>query len=185
MKVSHLTKKYADHVVFQDQSFCFEEGKINVLTGPSGSGKTTLLRLLCGLEKADAGDLSDFAGKRFSMVFQENRLCMNLSCSANVRLVADKESADRILQAMGLGAWLKQPVKHLSGGMQRRVALARALAAPSDILLLDEPFTGLDDETKEEVIGIFLQLAKGKTSILVTHDMREVTLLGDVRMVTL
>ncbi|MDD7201796.1 MAG: ATP-binding cassette domain-containing protein [Sphaerochaetaceae bacterium] len=185
MTISHLSKSYGKHSVFQDRTFTIEEGKINVLVGPSGSGKTTLLRIICGLEQPDSGDLSALRGKRFSMAFQEDRLCKNLSASANVRLVSGPETADRILTELGLGDSLKQPVKYLSGGMQRRVALARALAAQSDILLLDEPFTGLDDETKEEVIRLFLELAQGKTTILVTHDTREVALMGDVRMIRL
>lgn len=185
MTIRNLTKRYGSKTVFQNQTFTIDEGAANVLVGPSGCGKTTLLRLISGLEKPDAGDLSEVAGKRFSMVFQENRLCMNLSASANVRLVASQETADRILTQLGLGESLRQPVKYLSGGMQRRVALARALAAQSDMLLLDEPFTGLDDETKEEVIRLCMRLVKGKTTLLVTHDMREVAMLGDVRMIRL
>ncbi len=110
---------------------------------------------------------------------------MNLSSSANVRLVCNEEKADMLLSKLGLGEWLIKPVKYLSGGMRRRVALARALASPCDVLLLDEPFTGLDEKTKSTAIRVLCEETKGKTIILVTHDKEDGSLMGDVRMVNL
>lgn len=185
MHASHLSKRYGDHVVFRDADFRLVEGKVNALVGPSGSGKTTLLRLFAGLESPDAGNLDDFRGLRISMVFQEDRLCRNLSASANVRLVADQEKAEAILTALGLGADLRKPVRFLSGGMQRRVALARALAAPYDLLLLDEPFTGLDAETKDEVIAVVRRMTRGSTVVLVTHERKEIAALGEANLLSL
>lgn len=183
--VRHLFKSYGEKKVITDLSFTLEEGRLHAVRGPSGSGKTTLLRLLSGLEEPDSGDVSSLAPLKKSMVFQENRLCMNLSALANVSLVSGRRTAEDILVSFGLGASLHESVRYLSGGMQRRVALARALAAPFDILFLDEPFTGLDAETKGEVIAATKKLCRGRTIVLVTHDASEIEAMGTAEMISL
>ena len=155
------------------------------MMAPSGAGKTTLLRILAGLEKVDSGQIEGLEGLRISMVFQEDRLCENLSASANIRLVRgkkpwgrDKKLEAKISKAVGLGGCEDQPVREFSGGMRQRTALLRALYSEWDVLFLDEPFKGLDEETKELVIEYTKKQCFGKTVIFVTHDRSEAGKMG-------
>jgi NitT/TauT family transport system ATP-binding protein len=171
--IHKLSKCFGDKVIFNNAEFLFKGGETNAIVGASGIGKTTLLRILLSLETPDSGDISSLHGLRFSAVFQEYRLCENLSASANVRLVTTREQGDELLKELGLKESISLPVREFSGGMKQRVSIARALAAPFDILVLDEPFTGLDDDTKERTIACIKRHTKGKTIILVTHDAKE------------
>ena len=148
------------------------------LWGPSGCGKTTMLRLLAGLEKPNAGTVNGV--ERVSMVFQEDRLLPWLTALQNVMIVDVAESVARdYLVALGLTEEeiLSLP-EHLSGGQQRRVALARALAAESDCLLLDEPFNGLDENTWQNVVPLIAAYAVHKPVVLVTHIREQAEALG-------
>lgn len=177
----HISKKYGEKTVFKDFSHNFPKGCVTCVMGPSGCGKTTLLSLLLGLEAPDEGLISGMEGLSKSAVFQENRLCENVSAAANLRLVnpgLSRKQAQEALTALGLGDSLHQPVKEFSGGMKRRTAILRALAAQYDILLADEPFKGLDDDTKRRVMELFKEKTQGKTVILVTHDMSEADFFG-------
>lgn len=189
LHIENLTKRYGDTVVFDRFSCILHPGEVNVLFGASGSGKTTLLRLLMGLEKADAGSLDSFKNIRFSAVFQEDRLCNNLSTFSNVKLVVESSvSSEQItsaLDAVGLGKAIRKPAKELSGGMRRRVALVRALLATYDVIVLDEPFKGLDDMTKKQVIAYAAEATKDKTVILVTHDEEEAKLMQGKHIINL
>lgn len=160
------------------------------MMAPSGAGKTTLLRILAGLglEKVDSGQIEGLEGLRISMVFQEDRLCENLSASANIRLVRGKKpwgrdkkleaKISKAMAAVGLGGCEDQPVREFSGGMRQRTALLRALYSEWDVLFLDEPFKGLDEETKELVIEYTKKQCFGKTVIFVTHDRSEAGKMG-------
>ena len=111
-----------------------------------------------------------------SAVFQENRLFEDFSALSNLAAVSPKASREemaRHLTALGLGDSLSAPARTLSGGMKRRVAIARAVLAPGEILVLDEPFTGLDRETKGVVLDYLKAHTKGRTLLLVTHDPAE------------
>ena len=139
------------------------------LWGPSGCGKTTALRLLAGLQKPDSGRVG--GAHRVAMVFQEDRLLPWRTALENVTLTgADETAARDLLATLGLTAEeaMAYPT-HLSGGQQRRVALARALAAESDLLLLDEPFNGLDEGTWQDVVPLIKKAAKTRLVVLVTH----------------
>ena len=174
--VEHLSKSYGSKAVFTDFSANFFYGEITCLMGASGAGKTTLLRLMMGLEKPDAGAVRGIEGHAIGAVFQEDRLCENLSAISNIRLVAAQRTKAEVLAALqqaGLGDCLLQPVRELSGGMRRRVALLRALLSGAEILFLDEPFKGLDDETKITVMQMTKQYAINRTVIFVTHDEKE------------
>lgn len=154
-------------------SYDFPYGRATCVMGESGAGKTTLLRLLMGLEQPDGGSVEGFLECSMSAVFQEDRLCMNLNAESNVRLCCPKERRGEIvplLDALGLGGSTAEPVSLLSGGMRRRVAIARALLAQYDVLLLDEPFRGLDAHTRDTVADKLLDMTRGKTVICVTHD---------------
>ena len=127
-----------------------------------------------GLIVPDSGQvLCEFPDPKRSVLFQENRLCENISALSNLRFVCSLRTKRQMAQALtqaGLGESLHLPVKNLSGGMQRRVALVRALLADFDLLFLDEPFTGLDEQTRDRLLPLIAQYAVGKTVLLVTHD---------------
>ena len=145
------------------------------LLGPSGCGKTTLLRLLAGLLRPQSGSVSGLP-RRPALLFQEDRLLPWLSVLDNVAAVSTPEQARRWLEAVGLETELQAKPGTLSGGMRRRVALARALAYDGDWLLLDEPFTGLNPELVEDMSR--LCLSRGLPILAVTHAQRDAELLG-------
>ena len=140
------------------------------LFGSSGLGKTTILRLIMGLEKPDAGTVQVDSGK-ISAVFQEDRLLPFKTVLENAELFAPKEIAAKILSQLGLGDDMEEYPSELSGGMARRAALARALAADRDIYILDEPFDGLDKENAAAAVSVINERTVGKTLVLVSHDI--------------
>lgn len=177
----HISKAFGEKQVFQDFCCRFPEGKISCILGPSGCGKTTLLRLVSGLEKPDSGEITGTEAQKNSAVFQENRLFENLTVEKNLMLTARKgftrADAHALLRELGLETEARKPLNTLSGGMQRRVAVARALAADYDLLLLDEPLTGLDGDTRRTVLEVIRRHSAGKTCIWVTHEPADAVLL--------
>lgn len=172
---------YGEKPILRAVSASFPLGKAYAFIGPSGCGKTTLLRLVAGLEKPQTGTVCVPLNCQTAVVFQENRLLPWLTVRKNIRLVMpipNDSLVEQCLSAVELTAEAEQYPASLSGGMQRRVALARALAYGGDILLLDEPFTGLDDALKERIAKKFCERFAGKTIFLVTHSSEEATLLG-------
>lgn len=187
--VIDLSKAFAGVTVLDHFSAVFPAQSISVIMGPSGSGKTTLLRLLMGLEQPDSGQIVDLPA-RVSAVFQEDRLCLSFSAVANVRMVTGPSVSRAIIEQhlhmLGLAGSIHQPVRLLSGGMQRRVCIVRAMLADSDLVLLDEPFKGLDSETKKHVMDYVRDQAGQRTVIVVTHDAREAAALApEVRLIRL
>lgn len=181
--VTNLNKVFEDKWVIRDFSAVFPGEKISCVAGTSGAGKTTLLNILMGLIPPDSGSITGIEGLRLSAVFQEERFCENLSAVRNVALVmpgkADKTAIESELYALGLTpADVYTPIHTLSGGMRRRVAIARALMADYDLLIMDEPFKGLDDAVKQQVIDHVRRRTEGRTVILVTHDLREADHMG-------
>ena len=164
--------------VLRDISLEIPEGGRLCLTGPSGEGKTTVLRLLLGLEKPRRGTVSVPEGTAFSAVFQEDRLLPWKTALENVALFSDGETARRCLAALGLSDSLAAMPDTLSGGMKRRVALARALAHPFDVLVLDEALTGLDGGTKTQCRAAIDQAVGHRTLVMATHDESEAAALG-------
>lgn len=189
LHIQNISKRYGDTLVFDRFSCTLYPGEVNALFGSSGSGKTTLLRLLMGLEEADEGTMNIGEALRISAVFQEDRLCNNLSAFSNVKLVVEPSVTSAQIQdalcAVGLKDAVRKPAKELSGGMKRRVALVRALLATYDLLVLDEPFKGLDEGTKDQVIAYTLESIKGKTVILVTHDADEAKMMHAKHIINL
>lgn len=179
MEVKNLFKAYGDRPVLENVSFTVGVG-VTALWGPSGVGKTTLLRLLLGLEKPDGGRLVG-TDLRWSAVFQEDRLLEGLDAAGNLRFALgpayDTRAAEAMLEELGLADVGSKPVGAWSGGMKRRLALARALLAPSEAIALDEPFTGLDEENRQRAIRAIRRAAETKPVILVTHDRTELNLL--------
>jgi NitT/TauT family transport system ATP-binding protein len=190
IRADHISKRYGELRVLEDISLTLAGGNVYCLTGASGRGKTTLLRLILGLEPADDGEIHYFSSlssgqdvsPRFSAVFQEDRLCETFSPLDNVLLTAKKcysrsevrEELCRLLPE----ECLTRPVHTLSGGMKRRTAIARAMLAPADIILMDEPFTGLDEDTRHHVIRYILDRRDGRMLLLSTHQEEDIRLLG-------
>ncbi|HWP51716.1 MAG TPA: ATP-binding cassette domain-containing protein [Clostridia bacterium] len=176
-----MTVRFGEHTVLQNFSHCFGAG-VTCILGPSGCGKTTLLRALMGLIIPDTGRMfCDITAPKRSVMFQENRLCENMSAVSNLRFVCPgrtRSDMERALTQAGLGGSLYLPVTNLSGGMQRRVALARALLADFDLLFLDEPFTGLDDKTRNSLLPLITQYAANRIVLLVAHDETVAQKLG-------
>lgn len=179
--IKDLSKSYDGRAVLSGFSAVLPAGEISGLMAPSGGGKTTLLRLLLGLERADGGSIDGLDSLRLSAVFQEDRLIEELSAEANIRLVNPKltrADTQKALEELGLGAACGRHARELSGGMRRRVAILRALLAEYDFLALDEPFKGLDAETKAGVMAYTRKRCKGRTVLLVTHDESELDAMG-------
>ena len=188
--ITDINKTYGEHRVLEHFSLHIEEGRTTCIMGRSGCGKTTLLRILMGLEQADEdfGRSREMAAMKKSAVFQEDRLCENLSVMANIRLTCPDRTKAQIQEEMrevDLEGCAGQPVHELSGGMKRRVALLRALLAPGDILFLDEPFKGLDEETRQKVIAYTARKCQGRTVLFVTHDEREARLMKAAAVISM
>ena len=175
-----ISKSYGTHAVLRALSLRIPSGSVFGIMAPSGAGKTTLLRLIAGLERPDEGRILGADG-RIAMVFQENRLLPWGTAAGNIRAFCPGLRREEILCALsdvGLEGCADLPVPSLSGGMARRVALLRALLSAWDILLLDEPFKGLDDDARQLAIDAVLRRRAGRTVLLVTHDLCEAQALG-------
>lgn len=188
IELVRVSKSFGDKQVLKDCSISFPCGQKTVILGPSGYGKTTILRILLGLESPDEGDILGLETQMMAAVFQENRLCDALSVYKNLQIVAKEKTAAEIeqaLQSFGLNPPYDLPVANYSGGMQRRVALLRALLVSSTCVIFDEPFKGLDQETKQLIIAKTLKHIEGKTAIFVLHEPDEVKLLQPDQIIRL
>lgn len=175
--IENLNKSFEDKVVLSNFNANFKEKNITFIMGTSGVGKTTLIRILMSLEKADSGEIKGLSDKRISAVFQDDSLCENLSVLLNIKLVCDNIrnlEIEEALKLLDLEGCLYKRVKELSGGMKRRVAILRAMLYDFDLLIMDEPFKGLDEETKNKVMSFVINRIKNKTAIIVTHDKEDV-----------
>ncbi len=167
-RLNGVCKSYGETQVIRNLSVTYAPGESVFLTGPSGSGKTTLLRLLSGLERADGGSIEGCV--RVSLLFQEDRLFEQCSAAKNVELVTgNAQTARKALEQVLPADALDRPMRELSGGMKRRVALVRAMEADSEAVLLDEPFAGLDEETITRVSTYIRKRQAGRTLLIATH----------------
>ena len=175
MKLENITVRYADKLVLDRFSLDIGSG-VTCLSGPSGCGKTTLLRVAAGLLIPDEGTVTG-RPSRISFMFQEDRLFPWLTALENIELVCrDRDKALRCLEAVELGSEAGSLPSSLSGGMKRRVALARALAFECGLLLLDEPFKGMDPDLTRRLIPLITSL--DVPVIAATHSEEELALLG-------
>lgn len=181
LRVGDLGKKYHDHWIFRHVEQEFHGGEPYVLDTPSGSGKTTFFRCLCGLERPEEGEVSGI--DTFSVQFQEDRLCEDYSAVKNLEMVlGDAALAREILAQLLPEEALDQPCRELSGGMKRRVSLVRAMEAGAQCVLLDEPFTGLDEENRKKAEAYIRRKAGGRIMMLATHIRPGEELSQTVRM---
>lgn len=181
-----ITKKYGDNTVLDDFSLELKKNSPTVIMGESGCGKTTLLRIAAELEKSDSGEFNS-NGEKIAYTFQESRLLPWKTALDNVCAVLKKEQrplAEKYLSLVGLDVEIdgKKFPSELSGGMRQRVAFARFLAyveaTDSSILLLDEPFSALDDATAEKMAKLLIEAARDKYLLVVTHDDADAIHLG-------
>ncbi len=175
--------------IFLHFSTRFEEGRITAVIGPSGCGKTTLLRLIAGLLSPQFGNIQT-QRSRIGFIFQDFGLLPWLTVERNVGLGLEalgvpieerRKRVNDILEELGLSQWRKAYPVRLSGGMQQRVAVARALALDADLILMDEPFSSLDALTRESVQDMLrtIQHTHHKTIVIVTHSIEEAVYLAD------
>ena len=171
IRFEQVSKRFGRKMVLEQIDWQIHDHEIWRIEGASGLGKTTLLRLLMGLERPSSGQIITSESVRFAPVFQENRLLPMQNAIENVRFVCDldTEQIRSLLCELIAPEDCEQPVGTLSGGMQRRVAIARALAVPADVLVLDEPFTGLDETNIARTAQCILKHAADKTIILSSH----------------
>ena len=186
VRVRGVCKSFGALRVLENVSFQMDEGDTWCLMGPSGAGKTTLLRIMLGLEAADDGAVEGLDIGDASVVFQEDRLCNALTPIENLALVMPGRASRRELRALLSeilpSEALDKPVINLSGGQRRRFSLARAMAYPGTMVVMDEPFTGLDMQTKRTVIDFVLRHLNGRTLLVSTHGERDAELLGARRV---
>ncbi len=182
ISINNISFSYEDKTIFNKYSTTFKAGELSIIMSPSGSGKTTLLFLISGLLTPDSGSITyPVISPRFSFVFQDNRLIENSSVISNIKLVNPSIANTNIsecLHALGLYNYEYKKVRNLSGGEKQRVAIVRALMAEYDILLMDEPFTSLDNDTKNIVMDYIKKRTAQKTVLLVTHNQTEADILG-------
>ena len=184
IQLTNICKSYGSPPtpVLTDVSLTFNEG-ITCIMGASGIGKTTLINIISGLVRHDSGHITGLDGKKISMVFQEDRLLSWETALTNVLFVTKphkKNMAKELLTQAGLADSMHKKVHELSGGMKRRVCICRALAAEYDVIILDEPFKGLDSGTKPVIMDMVKKYTTGKTVICITHDAHEAKALGEV-----
>lgn len=181
IRLSHVYAGYPEKDVLKNLSLTFPETGAFALMAPSGFGKTTLLRVLSGLLPIQKGEISGLENKKIAFLFQEDRLLPWLSAQKNVEIVSDAAAAARWLKEMEIPDAAVRP-HEMSGGMQRRVSLARALAFHGDVLLLDEPFKGLDEALRARIAARIKNAAS--LTVLSVHDPAEAALM-DARIIRL
>lgn len=176
IKFNGVCKSFGEKAIVHNCNWEFGEG-VTFLVGDTGKGKTTIMKMIMGLEQADSGSV-ETKGK-ISPVFQEDRLLENTDIENNVRYVSDAPLNMELVCELELTEYLGVPVRKLSGGTKRRVALLRALSVDFDILLLDEPFTGLDVSIKSKTMDVIRKYTAGKQVVISTHDKDALKYMGD------
>ena len=195
ISLSNICKKYDENIIFDNYSLDIEQGEFVSIMGKSGAGKSTLLNIIGLLEKPDSGDIvingvknpkfqsstgTKLLRHHISYLFQNYGLVENETVEQNLKvgtrylkLKKDEENKkiSEALEFVGLQGYEKKKVYKLSGGEQQRVAIARVMLKPSEIILADEPTGSLDSENRDMVLSLLTQLNKqGKTVVVVTHD---------------
>lgn len=175
LNIENLSFSYGDKIIIKDFSLEIPEKGVFAIMGPSGCGKSTLFSLISGLLKPDSGSIKCHAQK-IAFAFQDARLMPWMTAAENVNFVLGGKKntvvkAISALEEVGLGEDADKYPDELSGGMQKRVSLARAFVTDADFFLLDEPFTGLDSERKRNIITKVKEIGKKSSVLLITHDI--------------
>ena len=183
IEIQGISMAYGEKVIFDRFSLSLPAAGCYAVLGPSGRGKTTLLRLIAGLETPQAGSVHVPRDLRIAFCFQEDRLLPWKTVLENVALVCnDSLKAKHWIKRVGLAGEENSYPASLSGGMKRRASLARALAYDSDILLMDEPFRALDEQTHAQMLALVRDAAKGRLLLLVTHDEADAEGMNVIRL---
>jgi len=179
IQLKNISKKFGDKKVLDKVNIIFNE-PITCIMGTSGVGKTTLVNIILGLTKQDEGEITEIKDKKIGVVFQDDRLCENIDTIKNIELVCNngKKEIEKEIENIGLKDVANKPVIALSGGMRRKVCILRALFFDSDIIIMDEPFKGMDDETRENTIEYVKKSLKNRKLIVITHNKEDVEHLG-------
>lgn len=186
VELKNVTKKYDGKTVLENLSLKPQKNSPIVIMGESGKGKTTLLRIAAGLEKADSGEVIS-SDEKIAFMFQEPRLLPWKTALENISVILPKSEqhlAEKCFTAVGLDISTdREKYPHeLSGGMKQRVAFARFLAyaeaSGATLLLLDEPFSALDDENAKRMASLLKDFAKDKTLLVVSHDQTDAETLS-------
>lgn len=185
--IKGISKKYGELAVLERVSIDFASGGTTCILGPSGCGKTTILKILSGLEVSDTGTVEGFAEGDISIVFQEDRLIPWKTVDENLEFVLSGrrelkgKAVEEYLDRLGLLEYRDYYPSKLSGGMRKRIAILRALLYPSEVMLMDEPFSSVDVSNKSLTMGFFKELMaeEKRTCIIVTHDLEEAIELGN------
>lgn len=184
LELKDVSKSFGDKSVIRHLSYTFPERGVVAVTGESGSGKTTLLNMLLGLIAPDSGEV--LGRGRMGAVFQEDRLIPSLSVTGNLTLIGcGVAEAHAHLEELGLYPDRDSSVGGLSGGMKRRLAVARAVIYLSPMTALDEPFKGLDAGTRERVAAYILRRCADRLIVLVSHEAEEIRLMRPVDIINL
>ena len=160
IQLKNIQKAFDDKIVLSSFSCAFQKGHAYWIQGPSGTGKTTLLRMICGLDKPDNGEILFTEKPSFSMVFQEDRLIEDLDAVDNILFTNPSSKRSQCIEELSSlleKDQLSKPVRELSGGMRRRVCIVRATMHPSNIILYDEPFAGLDADNRDKALSYILK----------------------------
>jgi len=178
IRINNISKSFENTRVLSGVTCEFPSGATTAISGPSGKGKTTLINIILGLMKPDTGSVEFTGSKRMACVFQEDRLIDHMTAVQNLQLTSP-HGADipAALRALGLDPENTEKVAKYSGGMRRRVAIARAVLSKPDILILDEPFKGLDEDTRHDAAEYILKNCADACRLLVTHDPDEMELM--------
>ena len=187
IEISGLEKSFGDKKVLDGLDLTLPLCEISCIMGESGCGKSTLAKILMGIYEADGGTVVGLPTK-IAAVFQEDRLCEDFSALTNAKMAArgvTRQQIEADFAALGLDGAQKTPARELSGGMRRRVALIRAMRSDAELIILDEPFAGLDEQTHAAAAEYVKNTRGGRTVIVVTHDAGDAELLGAAQTVKL
>lgn len=180
--LENISKSFGGTKVLSDLNLIFRADGAYCLMAPSGTGKTTLLKLLMGLIPPDGGHIHGLSDKKAAAVFQEDRLLEDCTALQNLRFVTGSLYPNALLEQKLTGLLpkdcLNRPVSEFSGGMKRRLCILRALLSPSDLILMDEPFTGLDLEAKMKAIDFIKANTADRLLIVATHNAEDAVLLN-------
>lgn len=184
IKFNNVSKSFESKKIIENLNLEFPKKGVVCLFGESGIGKSTVLNLISGIIKPDSGEIKEIENKNFSYVFQDDRLIEWLNVLENVMIVINRgqtseknKIAEDFLNKFELLDFKNKYPQELSGGMRRKLSIARALAFSGDVFLLDEPFKGLDEKSKQKAANIILSNAKNKLVILVSHEENEIKLM--------
>ena len=171
-EIKNIYKSFNNKMVLKNISYKFPDNGLVWIKGNTGSGKTTLLNIISGLTAEDSGEVLGFKDKKISYVFQDDRLIPWLTAKENLKIIknTDDKSLEKFLNLVGLENDYNTKTDNMSGGMKKKLSIARALAFNGDVFLMDEPFTGLDENSAVRILNVLKDYYSKKLVILVSHN---------------